>query len=689
MGSNRRIELPVPAAPETMRDDLIETLHGRPVPDPYRWLEDNENPAVKLWDRMQNERTRAVLDAVPGRAAFQSRVESYLATPAKWVPRKFGNNYFFMQRTGEEPQARLFVRERDGEPRILVDPNELSEAGEYSLDYFFPSHDGLIVAVGISAHGSENSSLYVVETATGRRLAEEIPNCRHSSLTWMPGGESFYYTRYPLPGEVPEDEMNYRVRVFHHRIGTPYQEDVLVYGVDSMRDLPHPMLTRDGRYLLMVVYRPDTHSSDLYVSDLHGDTGFIPVITGFNATFQPAVYDHLLYILTNHEADRYRLLRVDLDDFQHNRWEELIPEGDNVLSGVKVAGERLFLVFTRNACAEFTMYSLEGRFLRILPLPGLGTVYGLSGKAHEPELFFGYESFNEPASVYCYDIEKGVLTLEARRELPFNPSDYEIRQVWYASKDGTMVSMFVGHRKGLVKDGSHPATVTGYGGFNIAMSPYFSLEALIWMDMGGVFALPNLRGGSEYGEEWHKAGMLGNKQNVFDDFIGACEWLLDHGYTSRERLLIRGGSNGGLLVGAAMVQRPELFKAVICAVPVLDMLRYHRFLLAKLWMGEYGDPDNSEHFEFLYAYSPVHNIGGEAVYPPIMITTAESDTRVDAMHARKFAAGLQHVMGPDFPVLYWIEDKAGHGPGAPIQKTAQEMTDRFSFMCWQLGVPLA
>jgi prolyl oligopeptidase len=658
------------------------------VPDPYRWLEDPEAPAVREWTEKQNALTQATLDAVPGREALRARLTELFSMGAIGTPKVRAGRYFYQRREGTQNQPILYVREGvHGQDRILVDPTTFSEDGTAALDWWFPSPDGKLLAYGISLHGSEKSTLRVRVVDTGEDLADEIPHTRYSSVAWLPDASGFYYTRYPEPGSVPAGEENYWRKAYFHPLGRPWKEDPLIFGEGRAReDMIGLALSPDGRWLMAVVHQGWARSELYFLDRRASRPEFLPVVEGVEALFIPDVQNDAFYVRTNQDAPHYRVFKADPEHPAREHWVEIIPESADVLNGHAVVGGRLACDYLRNASSALQLRKLDGTPIREVELPGIGTVSGWGGEWDGDELFYAYVSFTVAPRIYRLELSSNQTELWGEVEAPIRPDDFTARQVWYPSKDGTKISMFVVHRKGLELDGARPTVLYGYGGFNISLTPSFVRGAHTLLERGGVYAIANLRGGGEYGEAWHRAGMLEKKQNVFDDCIGAAEYLIREGYTNRDRLAVMGGSNGGLLVGAVTTQRPDLFRAAVCAVPLLDMLRYHRFRIARLWIPEYGDPENPEHFRVLYAYSPYHRVRDGVCYPALLITAAESDTRVDPLHARKWAARLQAAQGCDRPILLRIETKAGHGAGKPLTKVIDEQVDIWTFLLSQLGV---
>jgi len=636
-----------------------------------------------------------VLDKLPGRDTIHSRLAELLRIGALGTPQVGGNYYFYLRREGSQNQPALYVRQGlNGNDRVLVDPNTLAADATISLDWWYPSHDGKYVAYGTSQSGSEISTLYVKETATGKNLTDVIPQTRAASLAWKHDDSGFYYTRYPKKGQVPAGAEMYNRHVFYHALGSDPAAAAQIFGSGrDPQEWPGISLSNDDRWLLIAASQGWT-KSELFLKDLATDSAPERVTSGKNFLYSGEIFEGNLYILTNEDAPRYRLFRVAVNSPARENWKEIIPQGTAVLSDAGIVGGKIFAHYKQDATSRLKLYSSDGKLLHDIQLPGLGNLedlsreYRLGGEHQEQEAFFVYQSFTQPTTAYRYDLKTDQLSTFATVPAGVDPAGYDVKQVFYRSKDGTRVPMFIVSKKGAKRDGHTPTLLTGYGGFNITNSPVFLKDYYLWLEHGGIYALANLRGGSEYGEDWHRAGMLEKKQNVFDDFIAAGEYLIAQKYTDKEHLAIRGGSNGGLLVGAAMTQRPDLFRAVICQVPLLDMLRYQKFQIAKLWIPEYGSSDDPQQFQWLYAYSPYHHVKPGTLYPAVLFMTADSDSRVDPMHAKKMAALMQAqaANGPDRPILLRIEPKAGHGAGKPVAKLIEEGTDVWSFLFWQLGV---
>ena len=677
----------MPTYPETPSENVVDVLHGEKIADPYRWLEDGDSTETRIWTEQQNAVTEAYLAAAPGRNRIGRRLQELLAIGVLSVPTPKRGRYVYLRRDGRQNQPVLYWRDGvDGEDRIAVDPNAINEVGTTALDWYYPSDDGRLLAYGLSENGNEESVLHLLELDTGRRLPDRIPRMRAASVAWLPDSTGFYYTRYPARGQVPRGEEPYHRAIYLHRLGTDPAADPLVFQPSEKEHWPGVGLSPDGRWLIISVART-FDQVDLYLQNLESGGELVAVARDLPASFEGEIAHGRLFMRTNLDAPTYRLYAVDPERPGRSNWRELVPpRADAVLESVAVAGNRLALGYLEQASSRLRLTDLDGRLDQDVPLPTLGSLFGFGAEWDGQELFYGFSSYSLPPSVFHIDLAAGRSSLWRQVETTIDPTGFEVGQVSYPSRDGTPITMFLVRRTGLVLDGDNPTYLTAYGGFNISMTPAFSRSLLLWLERGGVVAVPNIRGGGEYGESWHQAGILANKQNSFDDFVAAAEWLIRERYTRPERLAAAGGSNGGLLMGAALTQRPELFRAVLIQVPLLDMLRYHRFLIARLWIPEYGSADDAEQFRWLRAYSPYHHVRKGVAYPAVLLATAESDTRVDPMHARKMAARLQAATSGEHPVLLRLEARAGHGAGKPLSKVQQELTDSWTFVFSELGV---
>jgi prolyl oligopeptidase len=705
------------APPKAAIKPVIDIYHGTKVLDNYRWLEDGTSPETQKWVADELAYTRTILDPLPGRGEIHKRLTDLLAIGSITPPEIAGKFYFYTKREGAQNQPILYVRDagapakEPGNDRVLVDVNQLASDGTIALDWFQPSDNGRYVAYGTSAGGSEVSTLHIIETRTGTILPDTIERTRACSIAWMHDNHGFYYTRYPKKGDVPDGEERYNRHVFYHELGQDAEGDDKVFGEGrDPEDWPNVHLSNDGRWLLINVAQ-GWAKSELFLMDLQKNSPPTRVSTGKNFLYRGEVYEGKLYITTNEDAPRYRLFVTDAGDYEREHWKELIPQSDAVLQGVSVFGGKLYAQYEQNAASQLKLFDLDGKKLTDISLPALGTVFASTGRWNRDEVFFGFQSFTTPPSIYRVELAPihlaarhqddqssgseantfGQTALWTKVDAPsIYPDAYQVTQEWFNSKDGTRVPMFVVHRKSVKKDGHNPTLLTAYGGFNISLTPTFNRAAYLWMEHGGVYAVANLRGGAEFGEDWHRAGMLEKKQNVFDDMTAAAEHLISEKYTDAHHLAIQGGSNGGLLMGAMITQHPELFRAVVCQVPLLDMIHYQDFQIAKLWIPEYGTSESVDQFKWLYAYSPYHHVKAGTEYPAILFTTADTDTRVDPMHAKKMAAEMQaeakNGQSKTRPILLRIEPKAGHGAGKPVAKQIEELTDVYSFLFWQLGM---
>ena len=670
---------------------LEETFHGIKVLDNYRWLEKN-TPAAQKWVEEEMSYTRSLLDPLPGRTQIHQRLTELLSIGNIGVPQLEGRHYFYTRRDGMQNQPVLYVREGvGGKDRVLVDANQLAADGTVALDWFQASENGKYVAYGTSASGSEMSTLHIIETNTGEILPDTIERTRAASIAWTHDNFGFYYTRYPKKGDVPDGEEAYHRHVFYHALGTAPDTDQPIFGEGrDLEDWPSVNLDNDGRLLLITVSQGWT-KTELFLMDLKKGTPPTRITTNKNFLYRATAYNGRLYIVTNEDAPRYRVFMAEAGNYERDDWKEIIPQTGSVLQNIGLWGDKIVAQYEQNASSQLKIFESDGTSVKNLALPAIGTVWDLSGKWNRDEIFYGFQSFTFAPSIYRYDLKTGATSLWAKVDAPsIDPAAYDVQQEWFNSKDGTRVPMFIVHKKGLKKDGDNPTLLTGYGGFNISNTPAFQPATYLWLEHGGVYAVANLRGGAEFGEDWHRAGMLGNKQNVFDDMIAAAEHLIAEKYTDKNHLAIQGGSNGGLLMGAMITQRPDLFRAVVCQVPLLDMLHYQDFQIAKLWIPEYGSAESAEQFKWLYAYSPYHHVKPGIEYPATLFMTAESDTRVDPMHAKKMAARMQaeakNGRSRPRPILLRIEPKAGHGAGKPVAKQIEEFTDVYSFLFWQLEV---
>jgi prolyl oligopeptidase len=678
----------IPPPPVTPREEVVDTWHGERITDPYRWLEGSSD-RIRAWTDAQNVRTRTVLDAVPERPGYVARLRELLSVGLLSTPRPAGPWLFHTRREGAQKQSVLYVRRGlGGDDRALIDPNTLDGAGLVTLDWYYPSSDGRFVAYGLSRGGDELSTLYVVETQSGRDVGEKIPYTQRSSVAWVEDG--FYYTVHPAPGTVPVGDEHYHRRIRFHRLGDGPSQDDLVFGEGRAKeDILSVATSPDGRWVLLTAFRGWVQS-DVYLLDRRaaGSAGVRVVVEGEDGLTSGVLTNDTVWLRTNLGAMNYTIVRAPTSSPGRASWKTVVPESDHAIEIFDVSRDRVAVVRLEKATSRVALWSHDGKRVTDVKLPGIGTVAAVQADPAGDIVTLGYESFASPAATYAVSAD-GALEEFTRLAMPkgLDPSSFVVEQTSYASKDGTQISMFLVHRRDVRATGDVPTILSGYGGFNISRTPAYFPGVAAWVEAGGLFALPNLRGGGEYGERWHRGGMLARKQNVFDDFHAAAEALVTQGWTNAKKLGISGGSNGGLLTGAALTQRPELFAAVYCAVPLLDMLRYQNFLIARFWIAEYGSAEDREHYRWLRAYSPYHHVREGVRYPAVLFTTAEGDSRVDPMHARKMAALLQAITrdDPDAYVLLRVERDAGHGVGKPLDKQVEDLADQYSFFTSRLG----
>lgn len=675
---------------ETRRADVVEKYHGKEVADPYRWLEDAASEETRAWVDDQNACSAAYFQAVEKRPQIVQRLTELFDFPRYSTPVQRGGRYFFSHNTGLQNQDIVYVQEGlQGQPSLLLDPNLLSVDGTVALITRAHSHSGALMAYGVSSGGSDWQEVKIRRIATGEDYPEVIRWCKFTSVAWKHDDSGFYYDRFPEPGTVPEEDQSCYSRVYWHRLGTSQEEDQLVYERPDAKELGFsPMITDDGVYLNLGVWLGTDRRTRFYYRKVESDGPFVRLLDDFDAAYS---FIHnvgpIFYFHSDLAAPRGRIIAIDTEHPERANWREIVPEQDDTLDFIITVNRQFVVVYKHDAHHLVKRYSLEGQFLGEIDLPVPGSILGINGEPGDSEVFFNFTSFLYPLSVLRFDFLSEELKLWRGPHLDIDREQYQTKQVFYTSRDGTRIPMFLTHKKDLVLDGNNPTLLHGYGGFNISMTPAFSPAILFWLEQGGVYAEANLRGGGEYGEEWHQAGMLEKKQNVFDDFIAAAEWLVAQKYTSSARLAINGGSNGGLLVAACLVQRPDLYGAVVCEVPVIDMLRYHKFTVGRYWTSEYGNAEiDPEHFRFLYAYSPLHNVRARVAYPATLIMAADTDDRVVPAHAKKFAATLQAATCGEQPILLRVETRAGHGLGKPTAKVIEARGDVYAFLFKQFNM---
>ncbi|MCO6436458.1 MAG: S9 family peptidase [Phycisphaerae bacterium] len=680
--------------PKAHKGNVVDVYHGVEVADPYRWLENPDSPESQAWIKAENQVTFDFLNSIDARSAIRERITELWDYEKRGMPKEEGGRFFYSKNDGLQNQSVLYVADSlNAAPRVLLDPNKLSDDGTVALSGTAVNDNGQLLAYGVSSGGSDWEEWHVRDVNSARDLSDVIKWVKFSGASWTKDGKGFFYSRYDAPDPSKElQEANYYQKLYYHVLGTPQSDDILVYHRPDQKEWGFGGgVTDDGRYLVINVWKGTDRRNLVFYKDLQFSAGstldnirnapVVELINEFEAAYSPiANRGTTFWIRTDKDAPRSRIISIDLSNPSPANWKEIVPQNEDVLEGANIVGGKLFATYMKDAHNVIRVFTPEGRSLGEVELPGLGSAGGFGGKWDEKETFYAFSSFSDPGTIFRYDVNSGDSSIWFRPRVDFDPDRYVTRQIFYQSKDGTRVPMFITHKKGLELNGNNPTILYGYGGFDISLTPFFRVNNLVWMEMGGVFAVPNLRGGGEYGKEWHEAGMKLKKQNVFDDFIAAAEWLIDNGYTRPAKLAISGASNGGLLVGAAMTQRPDLFGAALPAVGVMDMLRFEQFTIGWAWTSDYGSVKNEDEFKALYAYSPLQNIKRGTRYPATLITTADHDDRVVPAHSFKFAATLQEAHRGDNPVLIRIETRAGHGAGKPTSKRIEEAADQLAFL---------
>ncbi|MEZ2301948.1 MAG: prolyl oligopeptidase family protein [Microcoleus sp.] len=719
--------------PTTRKIDQTDDYHGVPVSDPYRWLENPDSEETQAWVEAQNAVTFGYLKEIPAREKIKQRLTQLWNYERYGIPFKEGDRYFYYKNDGLQNQSILYtLTSLDGEPQVLIDPNTLSEDGTVALGGIAISEDGKFMAYGLSTSGSDWQEWKVRDVETGADLSDHLKWLKFSGASWTHDGKGFFYSRYDEPNEKSKHEdVNYYQKLFYHKLGTPQSEDVLIYDRPDQKEWGFSAgVTEDGKYLIISVWRGTDPQNLIFYKDLTApESAVVELINEFEAEYNFIDNDgSVFWFKTDLNAPLGRVIAIDINNPPapslagdetppspplgkggidlspplgkggidlspplgkggiQGGFTEIIPEAAETLGGIGILNNQFVTSYLKDAYTQIKIFNLDGSFVRQIALPGIGSAGGFGGKRHDTETFYAYTSFTTPNTIYSYNMLTDESKIYRQPKVDFNPDDYETKQVFYPSKDGTQVPMFITHKKGLELDGNNPTYLYGYGGFSISLTPSFSVSRVVWLEMGGVYVTACLRGGGEYGESWHQAGTKLNKQNVFDDFISAAEWLIANKYTQPAKLAIAGGSNGGLLVGACMTQRPELFGAALPAVGVMDMLRFHKFTIGWAWTSEYGSPENAAEFPTIYGYSPLHNLKPGTAYPATMITTADHDDRVVPAHSFKFASALQEMHGGEKPVLIRIETKAGHGAGKPTAKVIEELADEWAFLVRELSI---
>ncbi|NJO57013.1 MAG: S9 family peptidase [Richelia sp. RM2_1_2] len=677
--------------PATSKSEQVDNYHGTEVADSYRWLENPDSPETKAWVEAQNKVTFSFLEKIPQREDIKKRLTKLWDYEKYGVPFKEGNRYFYFKNDGLQNQSVLYtLKNLDDKPIVLLDPNQLSADGTVALSGISISEDGQYLAYGISIAGSDWQEWKVRNIDTGEDLKDHLKWIKFSGASWTNDSKGFFYSAYDAPNEKTKlEDVNYYQKLYYHQLGQPQSQDTLIYQRSDQKEWGfNGSVTEDGNYLIISVWLGTDSKNLVFYKDLtNPQSQVVELINKFEASYSLIDNDeNIFYFQTDLNASRGKVIAIDTKKPGSKNWQEIIPETTETLESVGTLNNQFVAEYLKDARSQIKIFEINGDFVREIQLPGIGSVGGFNGKRSDTETFYQFTSFTAPGIIYRYDMVTGESTIFREPKVDFNADNYETKQVFYKSKDGTQIPMFITHKKGIKLNGNNPTYLYAYGGFNVSLTPTFSVSSLIWMEMGGVYAVPNIRGGGEYGEAWHQAGIKDKKQNVFDDFIAAAQWLIDNGYTKSEKLAIAGASNGGLLVGACMTQRPDLFGAALPSVGVMDMLRFHKFTIGWAWVPEYGSSENPEDFKTLYAYSPLHNLKVGTAYPATLITTADHDDRVVPAHSFKFAAALQAAHDGDAPVLIRIETKAGHGAGKPTTKIIEEAADKWAFLVKTLGV---
>ena len=677
--------------PVSPKGEQVDNYHGTEVADYYRWLENPDSEETKTWVEAQNKVTFGFLEKIPAREDIKKRLTKLWDYEKYGVPFQEGSRYFYFKNDGLQNQSVLYtLKNLEDKPTVLLDPNKLSEDGTVALSGISISDNGQYLAYGISIAGSDWQEWKVRNIETGEDLKDHLKWIKFSGASWTNDSKGFFYSRYNEPNEETKlEDVNYYQKLYYHQLGTPQSEDTLIYERSDEKEWGfNGSVTEDGRYLIISVWLGTDSKNLVFYKDLTNPlSAVIELINKFESAYGFIDNDeNIFYFQTDLDAPRSRVIAIDTKKPEPQNWQEIIPQTPETLESVGTINNQFVADYLKDARSQVKIYDFKGNLVREVELPGIGSVGGFNGKRSDTETFYVFTSFTTPGTIYRYDMVTGKSSIFRTPKVDFNADNYETKQIFYKSKDGTQIPMFITHKKGIKLDGNNPTYLYAYGGFNISLTPTFSVSSLVWMEMGGVYAIPNIRGGGEYGEEWHQAGIKDKKQNVFDDFIAAAQWLIENGYTKSEKLAIAGGSNGGLLVGACMTQRPDLFGAALPAVGVLDMLRFHKFTIGWAWVPEYGSSENPEEFKTLYAYSPLHNLKPGTTYPATLITTADHDDRVVPAHSFKFAAALQAAHDGEAPVLIRIETKAGHGAGKPTTKIIEEAADKWAFLVKTLGI---
>ena len=676
--------------PQTKKVEQTDDYHGTKISDPYRWLEDDNSAETKAWVEAQNKVTFDYLNQIPERAKIKARLTELWNYEKYSVPFKRGSKYFYTKNDGLQNQSVLYVADSPSDKgRVLLDPNKLSADGTVALTDMSISDDGKLMTYGLAVAGSDWQEWRFKRVETGENLTDVLKNIKFRGASWNKDGTGVYYSRYPQAEDKSKmSAENAYQKMYFHKLGTDQSADPLIYERPEDKDMfVGGAVTDDGKYLIIYVGKGTSPNNMVYYKDLSGsDSAIVPLVDKLenNYSFLDNV-GTMFYFQSDKDAPRGRIIAIDISD-KDKKWREVVPQTAETIDGIGFINNQFVISYLKDAYTQIRIYDKDGKSVRSVKLPGIGAASGFGGKRTDTETFYSFNSFTTPATIYRYDMKTGQSEVFRKSDVKFNSADYEVKQVFYNSKDGTRVPMFIVHKKGIKMDGTNPTLLYAYGGFSVPMTPSFSVSRLAWMERGGVFAMANIRGGGEYGEEWHIAGTKLNKQNVFDDFIGAAEYLITEKYTQPSKLAIQGGSNGGLLIGAVLNQRPELFGAALPAVGVMDMLRFQKFTIGRAWTSDYGSSENAEEFAAIYKYSPLHNIKAGTKYPAVLVTTADHDDRVFPAHSFKYAATLQEAQSGSAPVLIRIETKAGHGAGKPTSKQIEEVADIYGFLMKNLGM---
>ncbi len=676
--------------PQTRKVEQVDDYHGTKVSDPYRWLEDDNSEETKAWVEAQNKVTFGYLNQIPERAKIKARLTELWNYERYSAPFERGGKYFYTKNDGLQNQSVWYVAQSTTDKgRVLLDPNKLSTDGTVALSGFSISDDGKMLAYGVSVSGSDWQEWRFKNVETGEEMTDVLKDIKFGGASWTKDGKGVFYSRFPVVDEKAKlTSLNFNQKIYYHKLGTPQSEDVLIYERPDDKEMGvGGGVSEDGKYLIIYVSKGTAPKNMIYYKDLtKSDSKVLPIVDKLESNYSfIGNDDSMFYFETDKDAPLGRVVAIDVSK-DSKEWKEIVPEAKETLGGISYINNQFVANYLKDAYTQIRIYDKKGKFVRNVELPGIGTAGGFNGERDDTETFYTFSSYATPPTIYRYDMKTGKSEVFRTANIKADTDDYEVKQVKYKSKDGTEIPMFIVHKKGLKLDGTNPTLLYGYGGFNVSMTPGFSVARLAWMEMGGVYAVANLRGGGEYGKEWHEAAIKLNRQKAFDDFIAAAEYLISAKYTNPKKLAIQGGSNGGLLVGAVLNQRPDLFGAALPAVGVMDMLRFHKFSAGRYWVDDYGSPDKAEEFAAIYKYSPLHNLKKGTKYPAVLVTTADHDDRVVPAHSFKYAATLQEAQAGDAPVLIRIETKAGHGAGKPTSKQIEELADLYGFLMKNLGM---